>query len=128
MTSSADSENDLSWLRGTRVLVAGGRVSGQATIEPLVALGAVVTVADSTLDFAQRCAELGADMVTTTSIEDAPDSITEYGLVVTSPGFRPDAPILAAAAGHGIPIWETSSSRGASTTVDTSAGPVHGSS
>lgn len=105
MTSSADSENDLSWLRGTRVLVAGGRVSGQATIEPLVALGAVVTVADSTLDFAQRCAELGADMVTTTSIEDAPDSITEYGLVVTSPGFRPDAPILAAAAGHGIPIW-----------------------
>ncbi|EEN88544.1 UDP-N-acetylmuramoyl-L-alanine--D-glutamate ligase [Rhodococcus erythropolis SK121] len=105
MTSSADSENDLSWLRGTRVLVAGGRVSGQATIEPLVALGAVVTVADSTLDFAERCAELGADMVTTTSIEDAPDSITEYGLVVTSPGFRPDAPILAAAAGHGIPIW-----------------------
>eukprot|EP01133_Synstelium_polycarpum_P030158 gene30158-37242_t len=98
MTSSADSENDLSWLRGTRVLVAGGRVSGQATIEPLVALGAVVTVADSTLDFAERCAELGADMVTTTSIEDAPDSITEYGLVVTSPGFRPDAPILAAAA------------------------------
>ena len=59
MTSSADSENDLSWLRGTRVLVAGGRVSGQATIEPLVALGAVVTVADSTLDFAERCAELG---------------------------------------------------------------------
>lgn len=79
MTSSADSENDLSWLRGTRVLVAGGRVSGQATIEPLVALGAVVTVADSTLDFAERCAELGAGMVTTTSIEDAPDSITEYG-------------------------------------------------
>jgi len=61
MTSSADSENDLSWLRGTRVLVAGGRVSGQATIEPLVALGAVVTVADSTLDFAERCAELGCD-------------------------------------------------------------------
>ncbi|MDI9914287.1 UDP-N-acetylmuramoyl-L-alanine--D-glutamate ligase [Rhodococcus sp. IEGM 1379] len=104
-TNSGDLGNDLSWLRGQRVLVAGGRVSGQATIEPLVVLGAVVTVADSTLDFADRCAELGADTVTTASIEADQNSIKQYALVVTSPGFRPDAPILAAAAGHGIPIW-----------------------
>ena len=103
---TAAGANDLSWLRGQRVLVAGGRVSGQATIEPLVALGASVTVADSTLDFADRCAELGADTtVTTSSIEEDRESITRFALVVTSPGFRPDAPILAAAAGHGIPIW-----------------------
>lgn len=105
MTNGADVENDLSWLRGQRVLVAGGRVSGQATIEPLVLLGAAVTVADSTLAVAERCAELGAEIVSTASIEENPDSIGAYALVVTSPGFRPDAPILAAAAGHGIPIW-----------------------
>ncbi|QXW05375.1 UDP-N-acetylmuramoyl-L-alanine--D-glutamate ligase [Rhodococcus globerulus] len=106
MTVTEAGVNDLSWLRGQRVLVAGGRVSGQATIEPLVALGASVTVADSTLDFADRCAELGADTtVTTSSIEEDRGLITQFALVVTSPGFRPDAPILAAAAGHGIPIW-----------------------
>ncbi|WP_424809652.1 UDP-N-acetylmuramoyl-L-alanine--D-glutamate ligase [Rhodococcus sp. 27YEA15] len=102
---STATEYDLTWLRGARVLVTGGRVSGQATIEPLVELGATVTVADSTLEFASRCAELGADTVTVESIESDPESIRTFELVVTSPGFRPDSPILAAAAGHGIPIW-----------------------
>ncbi len=94
MTSSADSENDLSWLRGTRVLVAGGRVSGQATIEPLVALGAVVTVADSTLDFAERCAELGADMVTTTSIEDRKSASCAFFLLPSLLGPPPPPPVV----------------------------------
>ncbi len=129
--SEAENHDQLSGFRERPVLApryasAGRRWAGVRSSDHRTSrrLGAVVTVADSTLDFAERCAELGAGMVTTTSIEDAPDSITEYGLVVTSPGFRPDAPILAAAAGHGIPIWgETSSSPGASTTAGTSAHP-----
>ena len=31
--------------------------------------------------------------------------ITEYALVVTSPGFQPTTPVLAAAAAAGVPIW-----------------------
>ena len=35
----------------------------------------------------------------------AVDRITDIELVVTSPGVPPTAPVLAAAAGAGIPIW-----------------------
>jgi UDP-N-acetylmuramoylalanine--D-glutamate ligase len=43
-----------------------------------------------------------ASVVTTA---EAVDSIADYALVVTSPGFPPGAPVLAAAAAADVPIW-----------------------
>jgi UDP-N-acetylmuramoylalanine--D-glutamate ligase len=43
-----------------------------------------------------------ATVVTT---EEAVDRIADYALVVTSPGFAPSTPVLAAAAAAGVPIW-----------------------
>jgi UDP-N-acetylmuramoylalanine--D-glutamate ligase len=43
-----------------------------------------------------------ATVVTT---DEAVDRIADYALVVTSPGFAPTTPVLAAAAAAGVPIW-----------------------
>jgi UDP-N-acetylmuramoylalanine--D-glutamate ligase len=43
-----------------------------------------------------------ATVVTT---DEAVDRIADYALVVTSPGFAPTAPVLAAASAAGVPIW-----------------------
>ncbi|TXG91403.1 UDP-N-acetylmuramoyl-L-alanine--D-glutamate ligase [Rhodococcus rhodnii] len=86
-----------------RVLVAGAGVSGRATIAPLQALGARVTVTDTDPAALAACAALGADTVVLD--DDVPARIGEFSLVVTSPGFRPDTPLLSAAAGAGVAVW-----------------------
>lgn len=94
---------ELSDLRGRGVLVAGARVSGLALVAPLRDLGAVVTLTDGnrgSLDAAS--AELAVDTLTP---EAAAAGIDRFALVVTSPGWRPDSPVLAAASGAGVPIW-----------------------
>lgn len=83
------------WLDGARVVVAGGGVSGVSAARALVAHGARVTVAD---DRADRIPEGFDGAVGLT----APPAGTD--LVVTSPGWRPDAPLLAAAAAAGIEV------------------------
>lgn len=89
-------------LRGRRALVAGAAVSGRSAAEALLAEGCAVTVTDSA---EHRLAELeplrarGAELVAGL---DAPPEGTD--LVVTSPGWRPDAPLLAAAAVAGIEV------------------------
>lgn len=92
-------------LRDRRVLVAGGRVSGRALLPTLDALGARVTVADSDESALAACADLGADTVLMDRI--APDraAVGEFALVITSPGFRPDAPLLTTALTVGVPVW-----------------------
>ncbi|TQF73728.1 UDP-N-acetylmuramoyl-L-alanine--D-glutamate ligase [Rhodococcus spelaei] len=90
-------------MAGRGVLVTGARVSGLALIAPLRDLGAEVTLADGDqglLDAA--AAEHGVGVCTP---DQAVADIARFSLVVTSPGWRPDAPVLAAAAGAGIPIW-----------------------
>ncbi|MQA78211.1 MAG: UDP-N-acetylmuramoyl-L-alanine--D-glutamate ligase [Streptosporangiales bacterium] len=91
---------------GRRVCVTGIGVSGTAAARVLSRLGAVVTVVDTGDGDAQRdravglagdgvAVRLGAAVV-------LPDD-TE--LVVTSPGWAPQAPLLAAAAGRGLPVY-----------------------
>lgn len=92
-------------LRGARVLVAGGGMSGRATLGPLADLGAVVTVADRDPQALARCRELGADTVDLDDLVADASSLHAYALVVTSPGFSPDAPLLSHAAGAAVPIW-----------------------
>ncbi|WP_416063679.1 UDP-N-acetylmuramoyl-L-alanine--D-glutamate ligase [Rhodococcus indonesiensis] len=80
-------------------------MSGRATLGPLADLGAVVTVADRDPQALARCRELGADTVDLDDLVADASSLHAYALVVTSPGFSPDAPLLSHAAGAAVPIW-----------------------
>ncbi|MGB3287163.1 Mur ligase family protein, partial [Mycolicibacter algericus] len=85
---------------GARVLVAGAGVTGRAVLNALAPLGLDLTLCDD--DPAALRAHTG---VTTCSPAQAGAQIADYTLVVTSPGFAPTTPVLAAAAEAGVPIW-----------------------
>jgi UDP-N-acetylmuramoylalanine--D-glutamate ligase len=80
-------------LPGPRVLVAGARVTGRAVLAALGPLGAQVTVCDDD----PATAEL--------STTDAAVRVTDFDLVIASPGFSPTTPLMAAATAKGVPIW-----------------------
>jgi UDP-N-acetylmuramoylalanine--D-glutamate ligase len=84
------------------VLVAGARVTGRAILAALNRFGAAVTLCDDDPAMLRPYAESG---VLTVQPATAVAQIAEYAMVVTSPGFQPSAPVLAAAAAAGIPIW-----------------------
>ncbi|RIK12770.1 MAG: UDP-N-acetylmuramoyl-L-alanine--D-glutamate ligase, partial [Acidobacteria bacterium] len=104
---------DADWSR-LRALVTGLGVSGFAAADALIQHGATVTVLDR-----GNCTErqdtqagilgiLGADVrLGPEHVEGWPADAGDHGydVVVTSPGWRPDHPVLAAAAEHGIPVW-----------------------
>ncbi len=108
---------DADW-SGLQVLVAGLGVSGFAAADALVERGAGVIVVDAVAPGASRAVDeraqilrilgaevrLGPDAVSGMPLA-ADGSPAPVELVVTSPGWRPDQPLLAAAAGRGIPIW-----------------------
>ncbi|MDP9417920.1 MAG: UDP-N-acetylmuramoyl-L-alanine--D-glutamate ligase, partial [Actinomycetota bacterium] len=88
------------------VCVAGIGVSGFAAADVLCRLGARVTVVDGREGEPEReratlLGILGATVRLGVADELAPD----VDLVVTSPGWRPAQPLLAAAASAGIPVW-----------------------
>jgi UDP-N-acetylmuramoylalanine--D-glutamate ligase len=87
---------------GAPVLVAGGGVTGRAVLTALVRFGATATLCDDDAVTLRRYAESGVSTVTTA---EAIERIADFALVVTSPGFAPDTPVLAAAATAGVPIW-----------------------
>jgi UDP-N-acetylmuramoylalanine--D-glutamate ligase len=95
-----------SW-EGVRAVVAGFGVSGFAAADNLLHLGATVTALDERPDGKEAKAELlevlGATVRlgagTTATLPDDVD------LLVTSPGWRPDAPLLAQARDRGVPVW-----------------------
>ena len=87
-------------LQGRTVLVAGLGVSGAAAARVLLDRGARVLLTDATQP------SVGAELVSAgaewlgavTAVPDGTD------LVVTSPGWRPDAPLLVGAAARGIEV------------------------
>ncbi|WP_030528155.1 UDP-N-acetylmuramoyl-L-alanine--D-glutamate ligase [Phycicoccus jejuensis] len=97
---------------GLRVLVAGLGVSGFAAADALLERGAQVLVVDgqepadgSAMSERARILDiLGARLrwgsETVSALPEEP-----LDLVVTSPGWRPDQPLLAAAAAAGLPVW-----------------------
>jgi UDP-N-acetylmuramoylalanine--D-glutamate ligase len=87
---------------GVPVLVAGAGVTGRAALAALRPLGAAVTLYDDDPAALQPHADAG---VATVGPAGAASHIAEYVLVITSPGFPPSAPVLAAAARAGVPIW-----------------------
>ncbi|MGL5811144.1 MAG: UDP-N-acetylmuramoyl-L-alanine--D-glutamate ligase [Nocardioides sp.] len=100
---------DDSW-DGIRAVVAGFGVSGFAAADNLLHLGAEVTVLDEKADASEgRQAKADLLRVLGADIRLGPGQTSELpagtDLVVTSPGWRPDAPLLAQARAGGVPVW-----------------------
>ena len=96
-----------SW-EGVRAVVAGFGVSGFAAADNLNHLGASVVALDES-EAGDRPAKaellevLGADVrLGPGATQTLPDDVD---LLVTSPGWRPTAPLLAQARERGVPIW-----------------------
>jgi UDP-N-acetylmuramoylalanine--D-glutamate ligase len=87
---------------GASVLVTGAGVTGRSVLAALAPLEVEATLCDD--DTAALACHADAGVTTVTSIA-AARHITDYVLVVTSPGFSPTAPVLAAAAAAGVPVW-----------------------
>jgi UDP-N-acetylmuramoylalanine--D-glutamate ligase len=91
---------------GASVLVAGARVTGRAVVAALTRFGAVPTVFDDDPAMLSSFAKSGVATVDPTTAERqiaGPENT--YALLVTSPGFQPTTPVLAAASAAGVPIW-----------------------
>jgi UDP-N-acetylmuramoylalanine--D-glutamate ligase len=94
-------------LGGRQVCVAGLGVSGPPAARVLAAHGAVVTAVDSRDDPAGRSiaadlARLGIRVLL--GMQPAATLPAGTDLVITSPGWKPDAPLLAAAAASGVEV------------------------
>jgi UDP-N-acetylmuramoylalanine--D-glutamate ligase len=87
---------------GTPVLVAGGGVTGRSVLTALAPLGVTATLCDDDAATRQQFTDAGTATVSSST---AAQHITDYALVVTSPGFPPTAPVPAAAESAGVPIW-----------------------
>ncbi|ORB01405.1 UDP-N-acetylmuramoyl-L-alanine--D-glutamate ligase [Mycolicibacter minnesotensis] len=83
-----------------RVLVAGAGITGRAIVTALAPFGLDVTLCDD-----NPAALRAYPDVTTCPPHQAAARISDYALVITSPGFGPETPVLAAAASAGVPIW-----------------------
>jgi len=89
-------------LSGAAVLVAGARVTGRAILAALTPLGVRATLTDDSPSALTTFAQNGVAVI---DAANAAARITDYDLVVTSPGLPPTAPVLAAAGAAGVPIW-----------------------
>ncbi|WP_327413505.1 UDP-N-acetylmuramoyl-L-alanine--D-glutamate ligase [Streptomyces sp. NBC_01233] len=93
-----------SW-QGRNITVAGLGVSGISAARALAGLGAVVTVVDGGdgEGHRARAAELG-ELRISVRLGDAETLPEGTELVVTSPGWKPDSPLFAAAAAAGVDV------------------------
>ncbi len=87
---------------GARVLITGAGITGRAVVAALDPLGVRAWVCD---DNGAALAALDAVGTATLSPAEAITRIGDFDLLVTSPGFPPTAPVLAAATEAGVPIW-----------------------
>ncbi|MCH9666994.1 MAG: UDP-N-acetylmuramoyl-L-alanine--D-glutamate ligase [Actinomycetia bacterium] len=87
---------------GAAVLVAGAGITGRAVLTALAALGVRGTLTDDNLSALTSYAQQGVAVVDPGS---AVEQLADFTLVVTSPGLPPTAPVLAAAAAAGVPVW-----------------------
>lgn len=95
--------------RGLRVGVLGLGVTGFAVADTLVELGATVLVvaAKAPAEQAELLDVIGASLVEQADLSSVPTALQQLQpeLIVVSPGFHPDHPLLLWAQGRGIPIW-----------------------
>ncbi|MGN6689287.1 MAG: UDP-N-acetylmuramoyl-L-alanine--D-glutamate ligase [Actinomycetales bacterium] len=92
----------------SRVLVTGIGVSGEPVVRALLQRGAEVLAVDAGSGdahqaAAERLRQLGASVaVGPLAVAELPEGLD---LVVTSPGWRPDTPLLMAAQALDVPVW-----------------------
>ncbi|ATG55319.1 UDP-N-acetylmuramoyl-L-alanine--D-glutamate ligase [Brachybacterium ginsengisoli] len=105
---------DRSWpgldVSGLRILVTGFGVSGYAIADQTMQRGAQVLVVDGKdspeiRERANILEVLGVEFLLGAEHTRALPVGREVDLVVTSPGWRPDQPLLAEALAAGIPVW-----------------------
>lgn len=98
--------NRLSDWGSANVVVAGLGVSGFAAADGLMSLGAKITVLDESEAYADKATLLEHLDVTVRLGKGATAELPPgTDLVVTSPGWRPTAPLLRQAAAQNIPVW-----------------------
>ena len=85
---------------GTRLLIAGAGITGRAVLAAVQPFDVRAAVCDDNPSALTQFAQ-----TVSMSPGDAAERITEFDLVIASPGFPPTAPVLAAAAAAGVPIW-----------------------
>ncbi|MFD0152340.1 UDP-N-acetylmuramoyl-L-alanine--D-glutamate ligase [Streptomyces sp. NPDC127132] len=102
---SREVTEQLDW-NGKKVTVAGLGVSGIPAARVLHGLGALVTVVNDGDDERSRAqaADLEAEGITV-RLGDGATLPTGTELIVTTPGWRPDKPLFAAAAEAGVEVW-----------------------
>ncbi|MDJ0334990.1 UDP-N-acetylmuramoyl-L-alanine--D-glutamate ligase [Salinibacterium sp. G-O1] len=107
-----DLDNLTSWhseWRGVRVVILGLGVSGFAAADTLLELGAgVLVVAANAGELRREMLDvIGGRFVEHSGSEVIPKQLDEFDaeLVIVSPGFGLDHPLIAWAQGRGIPIW-----------------------
>lgn len=92
-----------------RVAVLGLGVTGFSVADTLIELGAeVLVVAGSATEERTRILDvLGARLVISADAAAVPEELTAFApeLVIVSPGYRTDHPILAWAAREAVPVW-----------------------
>ncbi len=95
--------------RGLRVAVYGLGVTGFSVADTLVELGAEVLVVTAKADEerAMLLEVIGAELLEQSQLDEPPARLVEFDpeLVVVSPGFHHDHPLLNWAAGRGTRIW-----------------------
>jgi len=95
--------------RGLRVAVYGLGVTGFSVADTLAELGAEVLVVTAKADDerAMLLEVIGAELLEESDLSAPPARLTEFDpeLVIASPGFHPDHPLLAWADGRGTQIW-----------------------
>src|SRR5699024_1952703 len=102
---------------GLRAVVTGLGVSGFAAADALLERGARVIVVDAGNGTQEQSERARILEILDADVRIGPEHVSELprftdqgvttdpDLVVTSPGWRPDQPVLAAAVSRGIPIW-----------------------
>jgi len=97
---------EATWLAGRTVCVAGLGVSGPPTARVLAARGARVTVVDNRDDEERQAEAAKLESLGVKIVLGRPAITLPAGteLVVTSPGWSPDRPLLAAALAAGVPV------------------------
>lgn len=90
-------------LRGT-VLITGAGVSGLGCAILLHRLGVDVVVADDNPQARDNVLQATNGQARVLEVAQAQAGLGEYHLVVTSPGWRPDSPVLLAAARAGLDV------------------------
>ena len=92
-----------------RVAVLGLGVTGFSAVDTLAELGATVLVVAAGADELRirMCGVIGATYIQESGASPVPHELEEFlpDVIIVSPGYRPDHPIVTWAERHSIPIW-----------------------